>query len=206
MAMHSPMMVVISASQMPACEQSRIGSRVFGDGAEDGDHAEHGSEEPEQGRDDGNEFDPAQAFRDTGEVPVEEVGDFRPDVFGVFAVCLRDVAYDADEWVVAGVDDIVPVSCGTLLHIQEIPLEFPPDELEKEQCAQGEEQADAGDQAPARPLRGRWPRKCRKDSCRQLLRPDGKGKETFLRAGAIRVIRMSGRFFQAGLAFRGVMG
>ena len=94
-----------------ACrEQSRIGSRVFGDGAEDGDHAEHGSEEPEQGRDDGNEFDPAQAFRDTGEVPVEEVGDFRPDVFGVFAVCLRDVAYDTDEWVVAGVDDIVPVS------------------------------------------------------------------------------------------------
>ena len=76
---------------------------------------------------------------------MEEVGDFRPDVFGVFAVCLRDVAYDADEWVVAGVDDIVPVSCGTLLHIQEIPLEFPPDELEKEQCAQGEEQADAGD-------------------------------------------------------------
>ena len=60
-------------------------------------------------------------------------------------MCLRDVAYDADEWVVAGVDDIVPVSCGTLLHIQEIPLEFPPDELEKEQCAQGEEQADAGD-------------------------------------------------------------
>lgn len=86
MATHRPMIVVMSASQMPRRPRAALGALFSAMVRNHRHHTEDGPEQAEQRRDHRNEPQPAQPFRDLFEIAVEQVSDLGPDVFGVASV------------------------------------------------------------------------------------------------------------------------
>ena len=140
MATHRPMIVVMSASQMPA-----VGGAVFRDGAEHRHHAEDGPEQAEQRRDHRNEPQPAQPFRDLLEIAVEQVSDLGPDVFGVASVGLHDIADNGNQRIVALIAHIAHTAAFLVLNVEKVPLEVAPDEMQIQKVPQREVQSRTTD-------------------------------------------------------------
>ena len=143
MATHRPMIVVMSASQMPAA--SCVGGAVFRDGAEHRHHAEDGPEQAEQRRDHRNEPQPAQPFRDLLEIAVEQVSDLGPDVFGVASVGLHDIADNGNQRIVALIAHIAHTAAFLMLNVEKVPLEVAPDEMQIQKVPQREVQSRTTD-------------------------------------------------------------
>ena len=144
MATHRPMIVVMSASQMPAASCAALGA-VFRDGAEHRHHAEDGPEQAEQRRDHRNEPQPAQPFRDLLEISVEQVSDLGPDVFGVASVGLHDIADNGNQRIVALIAHIAHTAAFLMLNVEKVPLEVAPDEMQIQKVPQREVQSRTTD-------------------------------------------------------------
>ena len=141
MATHRPMIVVMSASQMPAASCAALGA-LFSAMVR---NTEDGPEQAEQRRDHRNEPQPAQPFRDLLEIAVEQVSDLGPDVFGVASVGLHDIADNGNQRIVALIAHIAHTAAFLMLNVEKVPLEVAPDEMQIQKVPQREVQSRTTD-------------------------------------------------------------